>query len=234
MIPRPIRWAAGAGRRFRRTGAPVAASPRGAQDTAGRLRLCDVFWDVAEPDDDELAPQPAAARTAVSATAPSTPGLAARPGRLWDRRVNNVSLTSGGPRRAVPARGEPSASPCAVNAACLAISLRLPGRFLSGGPGLAVARLAIRRLGRLRSGHAFHAGGLTRTRQKCPGASAARAVNGLPSSLSCAAAITLARSDTSGHRQRSLTEGESAAHNPRRGWCVSGVARPGRPYAAGN
>src|ERR1700735_2785964 len=64
--------------------------------------LCDVFCDVPDPDDpddDALAPQPAAARAVASATAPSTPGLAARAGRTWDRRVNSVSLAAGGPAR---------------------------------------------------------------------------------------------------------------------------------------
>ena len=55
-----------------------------------------MFCDVPEPEDVELAPQPAVARAAVSRTAPRAPGLAVRPGRLWDRRINNVSLTGGG------------------------------------------------------------------------------------------------------------------------------------------
>src|SRR5450755_4209043 len=55
-----------------------------------KAEFCDAVCDVPELDDDELAPQPATARAAVSTTAPSTPGLAARPGRRWDRRVNNV------------------------------------------------------------------------------------------------------------------------------------------------
>src|SRR5580658_1927108 len=57
-----------------------------------KAELCGAFCDVPELDDEDvLAPQPAAAKAAVSTTAPSTLGLAARPGRLWGRRVNNVS-----------------------------------------------------------------------------------------------------------------------------------------------
>jgi hypothetical protein len=66
--------------------------------------------DVPEPDDDELAPQSATARTAVSATAPSTPGLAAWPGKLGEEWVNDVSLAGGGPAHAVQARTWRSAS----------------------------------------------------------------------------------------------------------------------------
>ena len=105
-IPRPIRWAAGAGfrwaaragRRFRRTGGLRRVTPWRSRHCR-KAEFCDVFCEVPEPDDDndELAPQPVTAKTAVSTTAPSTPGLAARPGTLWDKRVNNVSLTDCGP-----------------------------------------------------------------------------------------------------------------------------------------
>jgi hypothetical protein len=53
--------------------------------------------DAPEPGDDdpedEPEPQPAVARAAVSTTAPSMPGLAARLGK-WNRRLNNVSLAA--------------------------------------------------------------------------------------------------------------------------------------------
>jgi hypothetical protein len=71
-----------------------------------------VFCDVPELDDDELAPQPAVARAAVSRTAPNTPGLAARLGWLWDRRVNNVSLTGAGPGRVVRPGETECLAPC--------------------------------------------------------------------------------------------------------------------------
>jgi hypothetical protein len=102
------------------------------------------FCDVPEPDDDEddeLAPQPATAGAAVSTTAPSTPGLAARPGR-WRRRVNNVSLTDYGPAHVAPGRARQGVSPCAVHGLGLAISLRAPESFLSEQPRLSAVHAA--------------------------------------------------------------------------------------------
>ena len=115
------------------------------------------FCDVPEPDDDEddeLAPQPVTAKAAVSMTAPSTPGLAARPGTLWDRRVNNVSLTDYRPAHVAPA-GRAGCLARAVNGPGLAISLRPPESFLFRPPGLSAVHAAARS----RSGHAFHTGG---------------------------------------------------------------------------
>jgi hypothetical protein len=87
----------------RGTGAPVPPDGRPCGGvTPWRSRhcrkaeSCDVLCGEPEPADDELAPQPAVARAAASKTAPSTPGLAVRPGRLWDRRITNVSLAGGG------------------------------------------------------------------------------------------------------------------------------------------
>lgn len=119
-----------------------------------KAELCDVPG----PDDDELAPQPAAARAAVSTTAPSTAGLAPRPGLLWNRRVNNVSLAGGGPAFAA-ARAGPGAPLLTVKGAGLAIWLRQPGSFLPRRPGFPTRQAAIRRLQLRRSGPAFHARG---------------------------------------------------------------------------
>jgi hypothetical protein len=129
-------------------GAPVPPDGRACGDVTPwrsrhcrRAEFCDAFCDVPEPDDDEepdedeLVPQPLTARTDVSTTAPSTAGVAARPGKLRKRRVNKISFTGSGPARAVPTRARRGASPCAVKGAGLAISLRLPGKFLDGGPG---------------------------------------------------------------------------------------------------
>lgn len=132
--------------------------------TPWRSRHCrkaefrEAFCDVPEPDDDEdddeLALQPVTARAAVSMTAPSTPGLAARPGTLWDRRVNNVSLTDYRPAHVAPA-GLDRVSRL-VQSMGRALRFRC-ARLRAFCP--AARAFGRARGGKSRSGHAFHTGG---------------------------------------------------------------------------
>jgi hypothetical protein len=129
-----IRWGAGAGHRFRRTGGPAATSLRGAPGTAGgrssatRSAMCrnqtTMNWCRSRS-----RPGPLSARR-PRARQVWLPGQ-----ESWGKggSTKSPSLVAG--LRAVPTRARRGASPCAVKGAGLAISLSLPGKFLAGGLG---------------------------------------------------------------------------------------------------